>query len=231
MSRSRADEPALATDRPRAGDGYHHGDLRRALLEAALVLVAERGVDGFTLREVARRAGVSHAAPYHHFADKADLVAALAEQGFGGLAIALRTAGEGGGGTPADAVRRMGVAYVRFAIEHPATFRLLFRPELRRPVIPFPTSESVAALEAVDGVARAGLAAYQVLWDGIAACRAAGLMVGDGDALALTAWCTVHGLATLLLDGPLAAGPNTDEQIDELAGQVTAALARGLLAR
>ena len=82
---------------------YHHGDLRRALLDAALQLVAERGIPDFTLREVARQAGVSHNAPYNHFADKAELVVALTVEGFQKLEVVLRSAYEQSVGTRASA--------------------------------------------------------------------------------------------------------------------------------
>ena len=115
-------------------DGYHHGDLRRALLDAAAELLEQRGVEGLTLREVARRAGVSHAATYHHFVDRAALIAALVESGFRQLTLAMQTAAAAvGGGVPGstlDRLRAIGVAYVVFATQHPALFRLLCRPEL-----------------------------------------------------------------------------------------------------
>src|SRR5271156_5798210 len=107
------------TDRRTARRGtYHHGDLKRALTEAALALVAEKGPKGFTLTEAARRAGVSAAAPYRHFADKAQLLAAVATEGFIQLHAALSTAGDGA----ADARIRVidqGRAYVRWAVDHP----------------------------------------------------------------------------------------------------------------
>ena len=112
---------------------YHHGDLKRALLDAARVLAAQRGIDGFTLREVARQAGVSHAAPYHHFRDKAALVEALGMESYAALAEALRRARDHAKSLGAERLCDLGVAYVRFAVESPAEFRLMNRPELRCP--------------------------------------------------------------------------------------------------
>lgn len=223
--------PAPGVGAARRGGGYHHGDLRRALLDAGLGLVAERGVDGLTLREVARRAGVSHAAPHHHFADKPALVAALAERGFQELEAALRAAADVDADAPLDRLRRLGVGYVRYAVEHPATFRLLFRPELRLPVLPGPAAGGTVGRPDLDAAAHAGLAAYRLLRDTVEAAREAGLVAGETDSLALAAWCSVHGLATLLLDGPLAAEGGPVQQAGVLAGQVTAVLARGLLPR
>src|SRR5690242_15476760 len=111
---------------------YHHGDLRRALLDAALQLVVERGRPDFTLREVARQAGVSHNAPYNHFADKAELVVALTIEGFHKLEVALRSSYERHAGTPLERTLAVSSAYLRFALDHPAVYSLLFRPELRQ---------------------------------------------------------------------------------------------------
>ncbi len=207
---------------------YHHGDLRRALLAAARQLVAERGVENFTLRQVARLAGVSHAAPYHHFADKAALVAALAEESFVELADALRAPLGDAVGEPLERLQAMGLAYVHFAVSHPAEFRFMFRPELRNSAEQTPGADPAEA----QAVERAGLAAYQVLVDGIVACQEAGLSPpGDPGPLALTAWSTVHGLAMLLVDGPLQRDAVAAGYRDRVAREVTERLAQGLLVR
>jgi len=99
---------------------YHHGDLRRVLLDAALGLIAERGPAAISLRDLARAAGVSHAAPAHHFGDKAGLFTAIAVQGNELLADALAGAD----------LKEMGVRYVRFAAEYPSHFEVMFRPDL-----------------------------------------------------------------------------------------------------
>src|SRR5262245_29811022 len=97
---------------------YHHGDLRRALTDTALTMVTEEGAWNFTLREVARRAGVSHAAPYNHFADKAELLAEVAALGFRGLRRELEGAARRAR-SPGQALLNIGTAYVRFGVEHP----------------------------------------------------------------------------------------------------------------
>ncbi|KKK05454.1 TetR/AcrR family transcriptional regulator [Micromonospora sp. HK10] len=155
---------------------YHHGDLRRVLLTTAAAAIAESGPAALSMRDLARRAGVSHAAPAHHFGDKAGLLTALATQGFDLLADALRAAD----GDLLDA----GVAYVGFAVRHRAHFDVMFRPELYRADDP----ELVAAR------ARAG----ELLRGGVA--RRTG---GQRDADALAAWSIVHGFATLWLAGAL----------------------------
>ena len=109
-------------------DTYHHGDLKRALTEAALGLVSEKGPKGFTLREVARRAGVSAAAPYRHFADKADLLAAVATQGFVQLHETLTAVAAETTDLHARMVN-MARAYVRWAVTHPDYYQAMFGAE------------------------------------------------------------------------------------------------------
>src|SRR5437879_2813384 len=96
---------------------YHHGNLRQALVDAALELIEERGVSALTLREVARRVGVTHAAPQRHFADRAALVAAVAEEGFRGLGAHVAVV-RASARTPAQRLRALGVAYVEYALAH-----------------------------------------------------------------------------------------------------------------
>jgi AcrR family transcriptional regulator len=173
---------------------YHHGDLRRALLAASVALIDERGIDALSLRELARRAGVSPAAPYHHFASREQLLAALALDGFEMLSDAMTRARESARGEPIERLRAIGEAYVQFALAHPSHFRLMFRPSL------------VPARELPRG--GAPQRAFHVLLDGVADVLGAtdlGASVGRSG-LVLLAWSIVHGAAELLLDGPLARG-------------------------
>src|SRR3982750_2168770 len=126
MSRTQADSAAPA----RSAAPYHHGDLRRALIDTALTMVTEEGAWNFTLREVARRAGVSHAAPYNHFEDKAALLAEVAALGFQALRHALEPAAGGHPRSARQALAGVAAAYVRFGVEHPAHYRLMFGAEL-----------------------------------------------------------------------------------------------------
>ncbi|MEZ4449104.1 MAG: TetR/AcrR family transcriptional regulator [Nannocystaceae bacterium] len=161
-----------------SGGTYHHGDLRAALLEAALEVLAERGLAGLSLRECARRADVSHAAPYRHFADKDALVAAIAELGFARLARAGIAAMEGAVG-PRDRLDAYGVAYVRFAVDHPELFRVMF------------TCEVDPSTSGPDG-ARA--------FDLLLECATALSGAEDPMTSAIAAWSLPHGVAMLLLD-------------------------------
>lgn len=200
------------SSRPSTGR-YHHGDLRNGLLGAAMGLLESEGLEAVSLRAVARAAGVSHAAPYHHFADKAALVEALAARGFDQLSEQMRQAMEQQR-APLDRFRATGLAYGRFAQQHPALLRLMIRSELR------------------DGasVADAARACLDVVADAVRSAQAAGQMVaGDPVRLARVAWATVHGAVLLRLDGliDLAGVAGDEDPIDE----ATEVLALGFVPR
>ncbi|MDA2811745.1 TetR/AcrR family transcriptional regulator [Nocardiopsis sp. RSe5-2] len=159
---------------------YHHGDLRRTLLAAAADAVAESGAAAVSLRELARRAGVSNAAPTHHFGDKAGLLTALAAEGYGLLADTVTRERLSGGG-----IVGMGVAYVRFALDHPGHFEVMFHPALYRA-----DDEELSAARA---------RAADALAAGVTARPGAG--GGDAGTAGVAAWSLVHGYATLVLAG------------------------------
>jgi AcrR family transcriptional regulator len=154
---------------------YHHGDLRRAVLTAALDVIASDGPSALSLRDLARRAGVSHAAPAHHFKDRTGLLTAIAAEGFGLLATTLREAGD---------LQDAGVRYVRFAREHPAHFQVMFTPGLLR----------AEDLELTTARALAG----DALRDAVSALPAEGRGT-DARMAGIAAWSLAHGFATLLL--------------------------------
>ncbi|MEU6168819.1 TetR/AcrR family transcriptional regulator [Streptomyces tanashiensis] len=151
---------------------YHHGELRQAVLAAALDVIATDGPGALSLRDLARRAGVSHAAPAHHFKDRTGLLTAIAAQGYALLAADLA-------GTAR--LRERGVRYVRFAVEHPAHFQVMFQPELLRADDP----DLLTAKERASAELRAGVADLRDVPD----ARTAGI----------AAWSLAHGFATLLL--------------------------------
>ena len=167
---------------------YHHGDLRRALTDAALMLVSERGPKGFTLTEVARRAGVSVAAPYRHFTDKSHLLATVAELGFCQLHDAL-VAVDGRLGARERLVE-LGRAYVRWALTHHDSYLVMFGIEIDRSAYP--------------DLVRAAERAFGVLLDAIETARAYGTLTADQPrALAGSLWSVVHGAASLDIGGDL----------------------------
>ncbi len=191
----------------RAGkDRYHHGDLREALILAGEAVLNERGLEGFSLRECARRAGVSPAAPAHHFGDSKGLLSAIAARAFDAFTAALQEA-QAGLSTRNIRLRAQGRAYVRFAREHRAYFDLMWRSDL--------LNKDDAELR------RASAAAFAALLSAVPASAA-----GKPDDLhnpnAIAAWSMVHGFARLALDGPLAEAPEAflDQVLDRLAMKV-----------
>jgi AcrR family transcriptional regulator len=191
---------------------YHHGDLRRALVDASIGLIAESGPEGFTLREVARRANVSHSAPYRHFQDKSDLLAAVAEQGFNDLFQAVTDA-VARGRSPLERLRRSGAAYVTFAIEHTAHFRVMFGTEL--------DAEKHPSARA------AGEKAFGALVAVVAECQAAGaLSPGETRKKARIAWSLVHGIAHLAIGRQLLI--RSPEEVRRFVDSATEALVQGV---
>ena len=189
--------------RPRAGRKsrpYHHGNLRRSLLDEALATIRTDGVDRLTLREIGARAGVSRTALYRHFADKRALLAAVATEGFRALRLELIRAWEDGGrGLPA--FQAMGVAYIRFAVSNPAHYRVMFGGFVD-------TSESEPELSAE------GTGAFQALVDALIVLQREGIVRRD-DALTLArfVWAVVHGVAMLGIDGQLRAPCSVDDLV------------------
>jgi AcrR family transcriptional regulator len=184
---------------------YHHGHLRIALLSAARELVREQGPAAVSLREVARRAGVSHAAPAHHFRDKAGLLTALATEGFERFAASQREGAERGGADPLLRFCWTGWAYVMFAVEHREYFELMFRPELLR-------ADDAAFIAASRGAYEQFLAVVRASMSGEPTADAVAVQ-------ATSAWAHAHGLATLWLDGNLASFAGITD-LDGLARQV-----------
>jgi AcrR family transcriptional regulator len=168
---------------------YHHGNLREALLEASIHLIAETGPKAFTLREVARRAGVSHNAPYRHFQDKDDLLAAVATQGYGELTEAMLDAARREPQS-LDRLKHAGLAYISFALRRPEHFTVMFEAPLSKA----PPSEATDAAQR----------AFNVLLGLVHDCQHNNqIATGDPLQFALLAWTMVHGVAKLAITGRL----------------------------
>jgi AcrR family transcriptional regulator len=162
---------------------YHHGDLRAAVLRAAVEVISESGPAAVSMRDLSRRAGVSHAAPAHHFGDKAGLLTAVAAEGFELLADALTRAG-----TQDGSFLDVGVAYVGFAVDHRAHFEVMYRPDLYHqddPAVVAARQRGARALYGGAGALPTEVAGADTLVTGVAA------------------WSLVHGFATLWLNGNL----------------------------
>lgn len=195
---------------------YHHGALREALLRSVERLVLKRGVAFVSLREVARDARVSHAAPAHHFGNKAGLLTAFAAAGFEALArgidAELRLTAPR---TGPDVLEAIGRAYVRFAVQHPAHFGVMFRSE----ILDASSAEYAAA---------AGKA-WTMLASTVRRCASEGyIRSADVETVSAAAWAVAHGLATLWIGGRLPA--RVDEQDPErLAGRALRAFVDGVV--
>jgi AcrR family transcriptional regulator len=172
----------MTTARP-----YHHGDLRDAVLAAAVTAITEAGVGSLSLRDLARRAGVSHAAPAYHFGDKAGLLTALAAQGYDLLADALTAALQRTG-----QFREVGVAYVSFAIEHRAHFEVMYRPDLYHADDPAVRAAESRTSEALYGGVETRVGALPDKRTGV-----------DTTLAGVAAWSLMHGFATLWLNRAL----------------------------
>lgn len=182
-----------------ADNRYHHGDLRRQVLRETAAVIAEHGVDAVSLRDIARRCGVSHAAPAHHFTDRTGLLTALATEGFRLLADALAAPARG---RPARSeLVDMGVRYVRFALRHPAHFRVMYDAKL----LHANDSELLAARAETAALLRGGIAGLP-----------AGVGARNQSTSALAAWSLAHGYATLQLGGNLPASADPAEAFRRL---------------
>ena len=183
MATNEGSKSARPRTRSSGSASYHHGDLRQALVEVAAELITERGPDGFTLREAARRIGVSHSAPYRHFADKDALLIAVAVAGFEELDRVGRAAMVPE--APARArLRAFGEAYLDFAARHPAQYRVMFGRAITKPT---------------PALREAGGRAFERLAHVVAEILGVSRDAAQDPAMAIMAG--VHGLATLALDG------------------------------
>jgi AcrR family transcriptional regulator len=170
---------------------YHHGDLRTALLRATVELVGESGVEAFTLREAAKRAGVSSAAPYRHFPDRAALLGAVAEEGFGILLPQLRKKLEEKAGNDLGAIAALGASFVAFGSSHPSHFRLMYGPHL----------PERAAHPRLDELDQEG---FGMLVQAISRAQEGGaIQGGDPREIAVVAFSLVYGAVSLYLDGEM----------------------------
>ncbi len=203
-----------ATKRRGRSAPYHHGDLRQALVETGAKLVETEGVAALKLRAVARKAGVSHMAPYNHFADRAELVAAVAAEGFRRLRDTMEERMAGFPGRPARQLQEAGVAYVGFAAGSPELFRLMFSPEL---------ADKTAYPELQEAARRT----FAVLADVVARTGGARDSAPTPSIVPLVAWSFVHGLAVLLLDHQFAP-PVGVQQAEDFARAATEILWVGI---
>jgi AcrR family transcriptional regulator len=199
-----------------SSDTYHHKDLRRELMDGALRVIAIDGLAGLSLRKVAASAGVSHAAPYHHFADKAALVRTLGYEGLRKLDDRMARAEAVAGDDPGERLLAIGTAYVLFSAESPAYFLAMGAPEMREP---HPAEQDEEHGET-----------WERLVSAVIACQSANLLepVQDPTLLAIGLWSLVEGLARLWCTGPLSGLPQSAHGLEPLADSIIRAMFVGM---
>ena len=193
--------PDRARARRKRASSYHHGDLKAALVACATDILRKKGPEALTLRAVSHAAGVSATAPYRHFADRRELIAAVAEEGFGRLREAMLAAVQKGG---REGLRGVAYAYVKFAHENPAEYRVMFGQE-------------VANTEDLPALRETARSVLEFVAHGVAELQKAGMIrPGDPSLMAVVLWAQLHGLVMLSLDGQSAGvAPSIDEQVQE----------------
>ncbi|MBN1305105.1 MAG: TetR/AcrR family transcriptional regulator [Anaerolineales bacterium] len=172
-----------------SSDNYHHGNLKNALIKAGMEILEKKGTGGLSLRSVAKQAGVSHAAPYAHFADKQALIAAISTEGFKRLLDKLEIVRKMNANDPPALLVEISWAYIRFAQQEPDCFKLMFSSALEK------------EKEYSDFV-KVSQQNFRQLVDVVEVCQQAGILeAGPADQIAVSVWGTVHGLIMLMLEG------------------------------
>jgi AcrR family transcriptional regulator len=195
---------------------YHHGDLRTALLDSALEIIGELGPQGLTIREVARRAGVSHAAPYRHFTDKDELILGVVERGFALMQDTMQAEKEAAGEDPLSQFAASGMAYVNFALNHPAYYRVMFSGNL------LSTTGNVS-------FQHTSRDALQDLVADVTQCQQLGIIKeGDPVTQALTILSTIHGFASLVNDNRIGHLIDNPYSLEDIRDTVLVAIFQGI---
>jgi AcrR family transcriptional regulator len=190
---------------------YHHGDLRRVLLETAVRVIDADGLAALSLHALAQRAGVSSGAPYHHFESREQLLVAIADHGFELLAAEMKRAADEAPDEAAAKLYALGLGYIRFALAHRGHFRVMFRPELQSNLAP-PSAP--------------GGGAFTMLQDAVVRCQKEGLAPEvDPTSLILVAWSCVHGACALWIDGSLG-NKRLVESEEKLATMISGTIVR-----
>ncbi len=195
---------------------YHHGDLRAALIQSALEIIEEIGPQGLTIREVARRAGVSHAAPYRHYANKDELILAVVEHGFELLHHNMQQAREEAGDDPLAQFAASGEAYVDFALGYPTYYRVMFSGDLLNST-------------GHESLRHTSTAAFGQMVDDLKTCQDLGVLrEGDPMLQAISIVSTVHGFVALANDNRISHLVGDDFDVDKVKDFVISAIFDGL---
>ena len=170
---------------------YHHGDLKNALIQAGIEILAKEGVKGLSLRRVAKKAGVSHTAPYAHFADKQALVAAISTEGYKKLYDELTRIDREFGSDPVKKLVEVAWSYVQFAVNDPAHFKITFSAVIEKEK-EYPSFVEISQQS------------FAFIVEMVAECQNAGILrAGSSDLISVHLWGAIHGLATLLIEDQL----------------------------
>jgi AcrR family transcriptional regulator len=170
---------------------YHHGDLKNALIAAGIDILSKEGLHALSLRKVAQRAGVSHAAPYAHYADKQALIAAISTEGYRRLYETLQAISARYQGDPLRQLVEGAWGYLQFALQDPGHFKITF-------------SSAIEKEQDYPAFVQVSQQSFGVVVQMVAACQAAGILrPGPPDLLAVSVWGLVHGVTSLLLEGQI----------------------------
>lgn len=192
-------------------DNLAHGDVKRLVLDAAIAIIADEGPDALSMREVARRANISHQAPYHHYIDRAGIFAAIAEEGFRIFSEQFRSTLHSTTQPLNDCLR----AYVKFAFGHQGHFKVMFRSD-------------ICGITSHEATRRAADDAFLVLLDFAARVDPREKTPSESIALPVLLWSQAHGLATLLIDGPLVNKLPPEVSVDQLIDTVGELIANAM---
>ena len=183
---------------------YHHGDLKNALINAGIEILAKEGVDGLSLRKVAKRAGVSHSAPYSHFPNKQSLIAAISTEGFNQLYTELDAAVSSHSRYPKQQLTEGTRAYVQFAMKHGDTFKIMFSGVLEK-------EKDYPAFVEISGKT------FQLVVNIVRACQDAKVLeAGPPELLAVSVWGQVHGIVSLALEGQISRAVLDTHSVEEI---------------
>lgn len=183
---------------------YHHGDLKNALIKAGVEILSKEGIDGLSLRKVAQHAGVSHNAPYSHFPDKQSLIAAISTEGFKRLYEQLDNVVASYSSDPKKQLHEAALAYVRFAMDHVDTFKIMF-------------SDAIEKEKEYPAFVEISQKTFQRVVDIVQACQDVGIVrSAPADIMAVAVWGQVHGIVSLVLDGQISHAILDHQTVEEL---------------